>query len=241
MKKKESLSIQILKMVRIPAILVAVLFGIHTFQYLMNDHWGAWGILPRRVSGLVGVLTGPFIHGDWGHLISNSIPLLVMGGTMYSFYQKSFYQSMIWIFILSGLGTWCIGRSSFHIGFSGVIYGMLTYVLFSGIFRKSKSSIVMSLIFLSIYTGYFSGVVPGEINVSWEGHLSGAIAGMLVAYLYKDSKEEHEYEKSSIENRIKEFFLPRDAFEKTKWERIEEERLRQQLEQSNDWEEDRTY
>ncbi|HPA73844.1 MAG TPA: rhomboid family intramembrane serine protease [Spirochaetota bacterium] len=144
----------------------------------------AFGIRPRSIPGLIGILASPFLHGSIVHLAANTTGLFFLGLIFLTVERARAGYIIIPIYVLSGLGTWIIGRSgSVHIGASGVIYGLLGYLLFIGIFRRSFWTILMSAAILLLYGGALWGVLPqiGYPQISWEGHLSGFLAGIVTA------------------------------------------------------------
>jgi membrane associated rhomboid family serine protease len=162
------------------AVLWIIFFLASIFPELKN-----MGIYPRTIHGLIGILTSPFIHADLSHLIANSTGILILGTVFASLEGSRFKYIIVPIFLLSGLGTWLIGRSgSVHIGASGVIYGLLGYLLFAGIFTKKLSTIAVSILVLFLYGGAVWGIFPliGQPYISWEAHLSGFIAGIITAW-----------------------------------------------------------
>ncbi len=151
--------------------------------------WGvpvikSFGIYPRTLTGLVGILTSPFLHDNVMHLAANTTGLLFLGFVFITLEKSRAGYIMIPIFLLSGLGTWIIGRSgSVHIGASGIIYGLLGYLLFIGIFRRSFRTVLLAVFIFLLYGGALWGVLPaiGAAHISWEGHLSGFLSGILTA------------------------------------------------------------
>ncbi len=142
------------------------------------------GIVPRTVSGLWGILFSPFLHSGFSHLVSNSLGFFILGLLLLSLDGKRIYLIIVMLILFSGAGTWLIGRSSaVHIGASGLIYGMLGYILLSGFFRRDVKSIVISLIVFLLYGGLIWGVFPTDKFVSWEGHLCGLVSGILLAWM----------------------------------------------------------
>lgn len=215
--------------IRLPAILIGILWVIQGIQALLGFDFGYYGVYPRTIFGLRGVLFSPLIHGDWGHLIANTPPLFAMSAMVLFFYRKVAIPSFTLIYFLTGLAVWGFGRQVFHIGASGVVYGLVSFVFFSGIFRRNLKSIVLSLIVLMYYGSLFLGVLPGKEGVSWESHLLGAIVGVLIAFLYRNNLEDDEKPKRyTYEDDPKllqeDFFLNRDIFDKTKEERQKERR-----------------
>ena len=144
-----------------------------------------FGIMPRTAWGLLGIIFSPFLHAGFKHLITNSISLLMLGTIFLRVEQKLSLVILLQIIFLGGLGTWAIGKSgTVHIGASGVIYGILGYLLFIGIFTKSLKTILISIIIFFLYGGAVLGIFPGSPYVSWEGHLCGFLAGILSAKKY---------------------------------------------------------
>jgi len=146
----------------------------------------AWlGVYPRKLSGLVGVLFAPFVHGDLNHIMSNSIPMLVLGSLTYYFYKPIFYKSFFNIIFFGGLLVWLFARPSYHIGASGVVYGLASLLFFNGMFRKSYRLVAVSLLVVFLYGSMVWGVLPLEAHISFESHLAGALVGFLIAYRYR--------------------------------------------------------
>lgn len=200
-----------------PVGFVIFIWIVHVFQLITSIDLVRFGVYPRSVDGLPGILTGPMIHGSWEHLFSNTMSFLILGATMFWFYPRIAFKSIAWMYLLSGLGIWLIGQpGSFHIGASGVIYGMVSFVFWSGIFRRNIKSVVLALIILVLYAGFFEGIIPGKEGISWEGHLSGGIAGIIIAWFYRKAIEPDEVEviHEDIEEE-KTFYLPRDTFDVT--------------------------
>ncbi len=144
------------------------------------------GIFPRTVNGFIGIVFSPFIHGDFKHLISNSIPLLVMGTGIIYFYRSLSYRVFLIVWVISGVGVWLIGRPSYHIGASGIVYGLASFLFFSGVIRRDPRLAAISLVIVFLYGSMIWGVLPIWPTMSWEGHLFGGISGVLCAIIYRD-------------------------------------------------------
>lgn len=152
-------------------------FGLDLMEY---------GIYPRTLEGLRGVVLSPFLHGDIYHLMSNSLPLLVLVAALRYFYRNQALKVLVYGILLSGLITWVIGRNSYHIGASGLIYVLVSFIFFKGIWTKYYRLVALSLAVVSVYGGMIWYVFPGiDETVSWEGHLGGFIAGFLFARIFK--------------------------------------------------------
>lgn len=216
-----------------PLIFVAVMWLIAIVERLFGLEWYWMGVLPRTFEGLKGIFLMPLIHGGFGHLISNSVPFLVAGSLMMYFYKNVAFQAFAWMYVLTGAMVWGFARNFedgsiiYHIGASGVVYAMVAFIFFSGVFVRNRVSIVLSLVMIFMYSGMIQGILPNQEGISWEGHLFGGMVGTGVAFLLrKPIKEGHlaeNWENEPTADDPKEYFLPRDIFEKTKIERLEEE------------------
>ncbi len=142
----------------------------------------SFGIIPRELAGLKGIIFAPFIHGDISHLVANSIGLIMLGFILATVEENGILPVLLTVMILGGFGTWIIGRSgTVHIGASGVIYGILGYLIAIGFFRKDVFSIIVSLIVFFMYGGMIFGVLPSAPHMSWESHLCGFVSGIIAA------------------------------------------------------------
>ncbi len=146
-------------------------FGIST-SYL--------GILPRDVFGLIGVITAPLAHGNLSHLMSNIFPVFLLTSLLYFFYDKIADQVFLYCYLVTNLLVWIIGRPYIHIGASGLVYGLATFIVAMGIFRGRFISIVLALLIVFLYGGMIYGILPSNPYISWEAHFSGALTGLLV-------------------------------------------------------------
>lgn len=142
------------------------------------------GIFPRTISGLQGIVFSPFIHDDWGHLLSNLMPMLVLGLLMFGMYRDIAFRVFFLIYVLTGLWVWIVARPSYHIGASGIVYGLWAFVLMSGFLRQKKELIVISLLVAFLYGSMFWGLFPIMPAISFESHLSGMLAGFMCAVYY---------------------------------------------------------
>lgn len=222
--------------IRYPIILLLILWLVEVLDVYFGLGLTVLGIYPREWTSLPGILTSPFIHSNWGHVASNSLPILSLTSIMVLFYRKVAYQSFVSIMIGTGLMVWLFARPSYHIGASGIVYGLISFIFWTGIFKKNPKSIILSLIVLTLYSGSVASLFPNvEENISWESHLFGALVGLVVSFVFKSVIEEDETQYQappswSNDTQIKQFFLPRDTFEKTRYQRylefLEAERLR---------------
>ena len=149
--------------------------------FVFRQGLNVYGILPREIIGLRGILFAPFLHGGFAHLISNTIPFLLLGWFVMLQETSEFFIVTPIIMLVSGLGVWLLGAPGLHIDASGVIFGYLGFLLARGFFERNFPSILLSLIVGSLYGGLIWGVLPIQPGVSWEGHLFGFIGGVLAA------------------------------------------------------------
>ncbi|MBE0573066.1 MAG: rhomboid family intramembrane serine protease [Ignavibacteriaceae bacterium] len=168
-----------------PLIFPVVIWIVHLLSLLFNEDLSKLGLLPRNLVGLLGIFTSPLIHADFSHLISNTIPLIILGWIIFSFYPKVSYMLFLFIYFFTGLLVWIFARQVFHIGASGVVYGFVSFLFFSGIFRRDNTSIALALVITFLYGGLVWGMIPGWKGISWESHLFGAITGLSAAYLFR--------------------------------------------------------
>ena len=182
----------------IPLILVALMWLVKTIEVSFGIDLGRWGVVPHTAKGLIGIFTLPFLHGSWEHLLSNSVPILVLGTALYYCYPTLANRVMLITYLASGLLTWGIGNPhSVHIGASALVYGMNLFLITSGFIRGNRMLIVIALIMVFLYGSFIWGMIPALAipqNISWEGHLSGAIIGVLLAlFLRKEGPQKEVY------------------------------------------------
>jgi membrane associated rhomboid family serine protease len=144
-----------------------------------------YGIYPGRLSGLVGILTAPFIHGSPAHLLSNTLPIVILGTALLYGYPKSARIVIPALFLGTGLGVWLIGRESYHVGASGLSFGMMFFVFTIGVLRWDRRAIGLAMVVFFLYGGMIWGVFPSDPQISYESHLSGAILGVALAFLLR--------------------------------------------------------
>lgn len=176
------------------AIVLIIIWSVKIFEIVFDYDFTEYGVLPRKFNGLIGILFSPLIHSDINHLLSNSLPVIILCLLIFNFYSQIAKKIFIYLYFISGLWLWCIGRESFHIGASGLIYAMASFLFFSGILRKNSQLSAVALLVIFIYGGLFWGLFPIHKNVSWEGHLTGFIAGILVSFIFrKDGPKRKKY------------------------------------------------
>lgn len=170
--------------VLVPARLTLLMWGVFFFEISWGYSFSFLGIYPREIFGLIGVVTAPLIHGSWWHLVSNTIPFLFLGSTIFFFYPRIASKVFFYCYFATGFLVWLFGRESLHIGASGVIYGLAFFLIFFGFFRKDFRSLLISTLVILLYGSLFYGLLPNDPLVSWESHLYGAFVGLTTAMVY---------------------------------------------------------
>ncbi|GAA0747369.1 rhomboid family intramembrane serine protease [Gaetbulibacter jejuensis] len=143
------------------------------------------GVYPLTLKGLKGIVLSPFIHSDIEHLYNNSIPLFLLSMALFYFYRKISWKVILYGILLSGLITWCIGRPANHIGASGLIYVLVSFIFFKGVFARHFRLVALSLLIIFLYGSMIWYVFPVEKGISWEGHLAGLITGFVFALIFR--------------------------------------------------------
>ncbi len=163
-----------------------MLWLVKALEWAVALDFGFLGILPRTLSGTMGIVTAPLVHGDVLHLLSNTFPLLLLGISVFYFYERIALEVFVWIYFMSGFWVWMAARDAYHIGASGLVYGLVSFLFFSGLFRRDVRSLSISLIVIFLYGGMVQGLFPINERISWESHLLGALAGAFCAFFYRD-------------------------------------------------------
>jgi membrane associated rhomboid family serine protease len=159
------------------------------FQRILRGGLDQFGVYPRTFLGLRGLVFAPFLHGSYYHVAANTVPFLVLGWLIMLRNTADFWTVSVVSALVSGLGTWLFGRSAYHIGASGMIFGYFGYLLFRGYFERSITAIAISLIVIFAYGSMIYGVLPTQPWISWEGHLFGFIGGAIAAKLLVDQQQ----------------------------------------------------
>lgn len=173
----------------IPLRLVLIMWIAFFLEYFLGLPLSLFGIVPLTFIGLIGIFTGPMLHGSFNHLVSNTVPLLFLGSVLFFFYGRIggtvFFRSYFWTNIM----VWLFGRQgASHIGASGVVYGLAFFLIFFGIFRRDFTSMLISIVVIMLYGGVIYGVLPTDPRVSWESHFAGALVGIYTAIQFSNKK-----------------------------------------------------
>ncbi|MCH6575730.1 MAG: rhomboid family intramembrane serine protease [Bacteroidetes bacterium] len=180
----------------IPLTFPVVMWMVYFISLSLNLDLSRMGILPRDMFGILGIISGPIVHANFSHLLSNTIPLIILGWAIFFFYSKVSFKTFILIYVLTGLLVWLFAREVYHIGASGIVYGIVSFLFFSGIFRRDNKSISIALIVTFLYGGIVWGILPGQKGISWESHLFGGIAGIITAFIFRkiDPPKKYDWE-----------------------------------------------
>ncbi len=168
-----------------PLLFVAVLWAVKGIEILTDSSFSRFGLYPLEIKGLRGILFAPFIHGSWEHLINNSIPVFILILTLFYFYHEISFKVFILLFFIHNFWLWFFGRDAYHIGASGIIYGLGAFLFVSGMIRKNTHLMAISMLMAFLYGSMVWGIFPLVESVSWEGHLTGMVAGIVLAFYYR--------------------------------------------------------
>ncbi len=204
----------------LPVIFVALLWVITVFDQELNLRLWRYGVLPLTAPGLIGILFYPLIHAGFGHLASNTLPLLILGALTMYFYRPIAIKLFFIIYFVSGLLIWIIARQgSYIVGASGIIYGLAGFLIFSGIIRRNRNLLAISLLVVFVYSGIIAGMFPFLVpsTISWEGHLSGFFVGMFCAFIFRKQGPPDERE-IELEDDDIDYTLPMYGDDEGLWE-----------------------
>jgi membrane associated rhomboid family serine protease len=180
----------------IPGTVIFFMWLVKIIEKLFDLDFSRSGIFPLTVKGLPGILFSPFIHADFNHLFNNSLPLFFLSLALFYFYSEVAVKVFLWTYFLTGLLVWIAGREAWHIGASGLVYGLASFLFFSGIIRKHFRLIALSLLIVFLYGSMVWGIFPGIYkNVSWESHMLGFFSGVFLSVWYrKEGPQQPVYE-----------------------------------------------
>lgn len=192
----------------VPFFAALVIWFVYWIEIKFNINLNDFGVYPRKPLGLRGILFSPFIHGSTKHLFNNTLPLMVLLAATFYFYREVAWRVLIFGVLLSGLLTWIIGRPSYHIGASGLIYVLVSFIFFKGIIIRHYRLIALSLAVVFLYGSMIWYIFPIKDGISWEGHLAGFAVGLLFALVLKDPKvveEKYPWQKEGYNEKEDEF------------------------------------
>lgn len=170
---------------RAAALLLGLLWLVHLVNWLTGYDLNGWGIRPRFFPGVGGIVAAPFLHGGFGHLASNTLPLFVAVTGMLFVHPNAALRVIPAVYLGGGAAVWLLGRPVIHIGASGVVYGLLAYLFIAGLVKRDPRGIALSMLVYFLYGSLAWGVFPTAGRVSWESHLAGAVIGLVLAFRYR--------------------------------------------------------
>lgn len=181
-------------------VLMLIIWGVRLIEWSLSVNFYYLGIYPLKVQGLIGILTAPLVHANFAHAAANSVPLFVTTVVIFYFYREVAWQVFLLIWVITGIWVWSFARPSWHIGASGILYGYVSFLFFSGVLRRNVRLMAISLLMVFLYGSFIWGIFPDffpQGDVSWESHLMGAIAGLVIAFFFRKSgmqKEVYKWE-----------------------------------------------
>ncbi|MDJ0687093.1 MAG: rhomboid family intramembrane serine protease [Xenococcaceae cyanobacterium MO_188.B32] len=189
--QKHYLAREFQKQVFILTITIAIFWVLELSDFFVfQGKLDNFGIIPRNLVGLRGLLFAPFLHGGFGHLLANTIPFLTLGWLTMIQETSDFYIVSLVTMIVGGLGVWVFaGAGSVHIGASILIFGYLGFLLLRGYFQKNLPSIFLSIVVFVLYGGFVWGILPSQPGISWQGHLFGFLGGIIAAWMIAKEKK----------------------------------------------------
>ncbi|HIT76942.1 MAG TPA: rhomboid family intramembrane serine protease [Candidatus Avipropionibacterium avicola] len=164
-----------------PVVLVALMWISEGIDTLLGGALDAFGIRPREAEGLIGLVTAPFLHDGFAHLVANTSTFVVLG-LLVAWLTRWFWLVTVGVAVLGGLGVWLFGAPlTVHVGASGLVYGYAAFLVAYGLVARRVTAVIVAVVVFLVYGSIVWGALPGEAGVSWEGHLFGAVAGVLLA------------------------------------------------------------
>ena len=183
-----------------PILFVLAIWIVFWMEIRFGFDFTRYGVYPQTTKGLRGIFFSPFIHSNIKHLFNNTIPLFVLSLSLFYFYRHLSWKILFYGLLLTGFFTWLIGRPAYHIGASGIIYLLAGFLFFKGVFSKHYRLVALSLIVVFLYGGLLWYVTPVDPGISWEGHLSGLVTGLIFSFLYRKNiatPTKYEWEKET--------------------------------------------
>ena len=171
-----------------PLRLCFFMWLVFTIEFYLKIDLGYLGIYPREITGLVGVIMAPLLHGNFNHLASNTVPLLVLGGSVFFFYPVIASRVFLHAYFFTNILVWVFGRPFYHIGASGLIYALASFLVFFGLFKRNFKSVIISAVVIFVYGSMAYGIFPLDDRISWESHLMGAVVGLVSAFTFSKSR-----------------------------------------------------
>lgn len=168
-----------------PVAFLLAIWLVWFVEITLDLDFSRYGIFPRKLSGLKGIVFSPLIHADIKHLFNNSIPLLVLTAAIFYFYSSLAFRIFFLTWLMGGIWVWFGGREAYHIGASGLIYGFAAFLFVSGVIRNYIPLLAISMLVVFLYGSLIWGIFPIKPQISYESHMLGAIAGVVLAFHYR--------------------------------------------------------
>ncbi|MDP4282005.1 MAG: rhomboid family intramembrane serine protease [Bacteroidota bacterium] len=174
----------------VPGLFVIMIWLVKAVEWIFGIDLGIYGLYPLQWKGLIGIITSPFLHADLAHISANTIPLFVLLAMLFYFYREIAWPVFLLIWVLTNIWVWFLARDGIHIGSSGIIYGLASFLFISGIIRRDTRLMALTLLISFLYGGMIWGIFPQlfpQMHISWESHLMGIVAGIILAFYYRHS------------------------------------------------------
>ncbi|MCK4344903.1 MAG: rhomboid family intramembrane serine protease, partial [Bacteroidales bacterium] len=186
-----------------PLFFLLIIWMIKLVEVTLELDFTTWGIYPLKLKGLKGILLSPLVHANFKHLMDNSVPLLVLGVAIFYFYRPVAYRVFFLTYIMVGIWVWFGGRAAYHIGASGLVYGFASFLFISGVILREIRLLAISLLVVFLYGSLVWGIFPIKKGISWESHMLGAIAGLILSFYYRKQgpqRIEYDWEEEEDDN-----------------------------------------
>jgi len=180
---------ELLKSLYFPTLFLVLIWLVWFSELVFDINLSFLGIYPLTIKGLPGIITAPLIHAGYEHLLANSVPLFVLSACLFYFYRQIAYKIFFLVYIITNIWVWFLARDAYHIGASGVVYGLAAYLFTSGLVRKNPRLLAITFVITFLYGSMIWGVFPEffpEKNISWESHLMGMLAGIVLAVFFRN-------------------------------------------------------
>jgi membrane associated rhomboid family serine protease len=206
MKQMNSEYRKIIRSMLFPFIVIIIMWVVKIYEWSTKSDFAIFGINPQSVRGLIGVITAPFIHADFEHLTANTVPMFITLSIIFYFYREVAYKVFFLIWFFTNIWVWSLALpNTYHIGASGLVYGFVTFLLFSGVIRRNLQLMAISMLIIFLYGGLFWGIFPDFFphrNISWESHLMGGIAGFVMAVYFRKTGIQRELYSWDLEGEV---------------------------------------
>jgi membrane associated rhomboid family serine protease len=177
--------IQIFKILVFPLVIILLMWIVFLFEIKYGFNFNNYSIYPRKTKSLFGIVASPFLHADLKHIVNNTVSFFILMLLTRFFYKKNYLKVFLISLFFSGLLTWCIARPAYHLGMSGVIYALASFLIFKSFMSKQYNLIAVSFVVIFLYGSMLWYVFPVDKNISWEGHLSGLLVGLILSFFVK--------------------------------------------------------